>query len=306
MNTDSAYYRQVSLLLELLPIVQQFDCFAIKGGTAINLFVRNMPRLSVDIDLAYLPIEPRNVFLENMTKQLTSMSERIEKQGYEVTKKYLQGTSHLSKLLVAQAETAVKIEPNLVLRGTVFGTEQRVLSPLAQETFLQFQKANIVSLPDLYAGKICAALDRQHPRDLFDIKYLLENEGVTDAIRQAFVVYLASHSRPMNELLSPNLLDQREVYQKEFLGMTEALISYEDLEEARRQLIEIIQEQLTDNERQFLLSMKKAEPDWNLLALPNIETLPALQWKLINIRKMNPELREKAFIKLRSILDRAD
>ncbi len=52
-----------------------------------------------------------------------------------------------------------------------------------------------------------AALDRQHPRDLFDVSALLANEGLTDALRTAFVVYLISHNRPAVELLAPGRLD---------------------------------------------------------------------------------------------------
>lgn len=302
MNTKNIYHRRVALLLDILPIIYDFYCFAIKGGTAINLFVRDMPRLSIDIDLSYLPIEPRDIFLKQITQQLSLVTDKIEKQGYSVTKKYLHGTTQISKLLVSHQEVDIKIEPNLVLRGTVFGTEEKPLVKLAQDTFLQYQKARIVSLPDLYAEKICAALDRQHPRDLFDIKYLLENEGITNKIRQALVVYLASHARPMSELLNPNKQDILDVYHKEFVGMTQTNVSYEELEQTRHQLIKIIHQELTENERKFLLSIKQGEPNWELLPISHILTLPALQWKLINIRKMNGDLRNKALVKLRAVL----
>ncbi|TCQ91865.1 nucleotidyltransferase AbiEii toxin of type IV toxin-antitoxin system [Rahnella sp. JUb53] len=59
MDRESIYYRQVQLLLQLLPFIAKHDCFALKGGTAINLFIRNFPRLSVDIDLVYLPVLDR-------------------------------------------------------------------------------------------------------------------------------------------------------------------------------------------------------------------------------------------------------
>ena len=52
----SPYYAQVRLLVRELPVVAKETCFALKGGTALNLFVRDMPRLSVDIDLAYVPL----------------------------------------------------------------------------------------------------------------------------------------------------------------------------------------------------------------------------------------------------------
>src|SRR3546814_1358815 len=73
----------------------------------------------------------------------------------------------------------------------------------------------VVALPDLYAGKIAAALDRQHPRDLFDILHLYENEGITDDLFRAFLVYLVSHNRPAHELLAPHLLDLEDCYRSE-------------------------------------------------------------------------------------------
>ena len=77
---------------------------------------------------------------------------------------------------------------------------------------LGYAEMQVVALPDLYAGKIAAALDRQHPRDLFDILYLYENEGITDDLFKAFLVYLVSHNRPAHELLDPHLLDLESIY----------------------------------------------------------------------------------------------
>lgn len=70
MDRDSLFYRQVALLVRVLPWVATEKCLALKGGTAINLFVRDMPRLSVDIDLAYLPIEPREASLQHISAAL--------------------------------------------------------------------------------------------------------------------------------------------------------------------------------------------------------------------------------------------
>lgn len=61
MAFSEAYQKQVALLMRVLPFIAEEDCFALKGGTAINFFVRNMPRLSVDIDLTYLAVAPIRV-----------------------------------------------------------------------------------------------------------------------------------------------------------------------------------------------------------------------------------------------------
>jgi len=299
---NNSYRQQVELLLEVLPFIRQFNCFALKGGTAINLFVRDMPRLSIDIDLTYLPIEPRSIFLTNINKALEELAEELKSAEYYVAKRYSQKEKSLIKLIVGNDEVEIKIEPNLVLRGTVFSAEERSLSPRVEDEFLQSQKLTLVSLADLYAGKICAALDRQHPRDLFDIKLLFENEGITEQIRQAFVVYLASGPRPMSELLSPNLLDISDIYHKEFLGMTQLAISYEELIGVREKLINTIQADLTSNERLFLVSIKEGNPNWSLLPMEGLDNLPALQWKLINIKKMGKNSHQQALNKLKKIL----
>ena len=59
IDSNNPYFKQVELLVQMLPVVVKYDCFALKGGTAINLFVRDMPRLSVDIDLTYVPVNRR-------------------------------------------------------------------------------------------------------------------------------------------------------------------------------------------------------------------------------------------------------
>ena len=69
MRFQEVYKNQVALLLEVLPVLNDFKCFALKGGTAINLFIHDMPRLSVDIDLTYLPIESRDIFLQNIQER---------------------------------------------------------------------------------------------------------------------------------------------------------------------------------------------------------------------------------------------
>ena len=301
MSLSNIYKKQVELLLDVLPIIQQDNRFALKGGTAINLFHRNMPRLSVDIDLTYLPLEPRDVFLDNLTQAMASFTYAAEAKGLVVNQR-LQ-TQHIVKLIISNNSTTIKVEPNTILRGSVFPTCETELVNVAQDEFLQTQTVKMLSIADLYGGKICAALDRQHPRDLFDIKLLLENEGITTPIRQAFIVYLASGSRPMSELLAPNLLDLSDTFNKEFIGMTNIAITYKTLLGIRQQLIDIIKHDLQPNEKAFLISIKSAKPQWDLLPLAGLDKLPAIQWKLINIRKMSSTRRQAALDKLKKVLE---
>ena len=301
---DSPYFKQAQLMLRVMPHVFAEKCFALKGGTAINFYVRDMPRLSVDIDLTYLPLEPRDTALANIGEALHRIAAGIRKTvpGTTVQDGHARGAEHVSKLSVSTAEATIKIEPNLVLRGTVFSPVERELSERAEELFEVSATAGILAVPDLYGGKLCAALDRQHPRDIFDVKILMENEGITDEIRTAFVVYLASHHRPMSELLDPNRRDFRRVFEQEFAGMTAEEVAYDELVAVRESLIKTINETMTDNEKKFLLSIKQGEPDWDLLPVTGIDHLPAIQWKLLNIRKMKKEKHSGALQKLRTAL----
>jgi len=162
----------------------------------------------------------------------------------------------------------------------------------------------ILSFEDLYGGKICAALARQHPRDLFDVKLLFENEGITDKLRQAFIIYLASSPRPIHELLNPHpaLQELRQAYEEDFVGMTKHTVLYEDLMQVRLDLISQLLKSFTNNERLFLLSLKSGMPDWDLMPIPGIENLPGLKWKLMNIEKMDQAKHKIALEKLKQVL----
>jgi hypothetical protein len=206
--------------------------------------------------------------------------------------------------LVLQVLPHISLEPNLILRGAVFPPGRRTVSDSARRAlgYEGYVSMNVMSMPDPYGGKICAALDRQHPRDLFDIMVLFENEGITEDICKAFCVYLASHDRPMNELLAPARLDVRQVFEDEFTGMTERTVSYDELVAARERLVESITSGLSAGERSFLLSVKRGEPAFDELGVPGIERLPGLQWKLLNIRKMPKTKHDEACAKLRNVL----
>ncbi len=302
---ESGFFKQADLLVRVLPFVNAEPRFALKGGTAINFFVRDFPRLSVDIDLVYLPIEDRPTTLAGIDTALRGMAARIMRAmpNVSIREQKTIGSELLVKLTVRESSGAeVKIEPNTVLRGAIFPTVERELSKKAIELFGRSASMRVVSLPDLYGGKLCAALDRQHPRDLFDVHGLLRAEGITDDTRRDFVVFLASHDRPMNELLTPNRKDLKQVFADQFLGMTLEPISLETLEAAREELIQRINEELTNPERAFLLSIKQLEPQWDLLRLPGVERLPGVQWKLYNLRKMHPTKRRAAEELLRQTL----
>lgn len=277
------YLDTARLLVRIAPAIFFDDTFALKGGTAINLFVRDMPRLSVDLDLAFRDHAlGRTAALDRIASALQTSASRLQSLGYSV---HIRRTSegHEAKLFVQRDGLRVKVEANHVTRGTVAPVRQLMLRPRASEMFLAELHLPIVSQEDLYGGKLVAALDRQHPRDLFDVMELLENEGLTPAIRQAFLVYLASHDRPVHEVLFPGLKDISYDFTHGFQGMTERAVSIEELVSARSRMIEILHTQLSDKECAFLLSLVQNEPQWELLEVPHARELPAIKWKLQNL-----------------------
>jgi len=306
MNTIiRPYHDQAALLIRVLPHVAAESCFALKGGTAINLFIRDFPRLSVDIDLTYLPLEERNVSLQNISSALRRIAKAVTTtvQGSNVSHRQLPKTDFTVRLVVRTPEAQIKIEQNLIIRGTVFPPEERELCQGAQDLFQAFVSVNTCSVPDLYGGKICAALDRQHPRDLFDIKVLFENGGITPDILTAFIVYLVSHNRPMAELLAPNMLDITDLFENELRGMTKVPVKLDELLSVRDDLISIILKKLSPDQKEFIISVKEGTPKWELLGVDqNVALLPAIQWKLRNINRMASQKHKESLEKLKSIL----
>jgi len=301
-DKNSPYYKQVALLISILPLVAMEKQFALKGGTAINLFIRNLPRLSIDIDLVYLPMDKRETALANIRAALNRIADSILKAipGTQIQKSF-ESRDDALRLIVKQGDAQIKIELSPVLRGSVFSEELREVAEKVEEEF-GYVEIQVVSMPDLYAGKLCAALDRQHPRDLFDVKFLLENEGITDDLRKTFLVYLISHNRTMVELLHPTRKDLQVTYENEFVHMAQVSVPVKELEFVWETLISNLNAALTDEEKRFLLSFKSLEPDWTLLGLPNIEALPAVRWKMLNLGKMDKARHAQALRNLEGVL----
>ncbi len=300
------YRAQVDLLLQVLPYVAKEEIFALKGGTAINLFIREMPRLSVDIDLTYLPLDSRTKALNNIQEGLGRIKTDIEKNvpGITINTVPLNGGTDV-KLNCQGQGAQIKIEANTITRGNVFPTKLMQVVDSVQDEFDKFAAINVVSMAELYGGKICAAIDRQHPRDVFDVKLLLENEGFTDEIWEGFKIGLISHYKPISELLSPVLKDQKSAFDNQFAGMTSVDFTYEDYESTRALLINTIGERLTENDKHFLLSFESGEPNWELFPIPVLKDLPAIQWKLININKLkegNPKKHKQMIENLSHLL----
>jgi predicted nucleotidyltransferase component of viral defense system len=302
---DTVYFRQAELLLRVLPLIDREAVFALKGGTAINFFVRDLPRISVDIDLVYLPVGERDFSLREISEALVRISRNVESRipGTKIVPRKIKGSDLWSGCSVQREDATIKIEPNLVMRGSLFPPERRNLCLKAKSVFELSVESRTLSENELYAGKICAALDRQHPRDLFDIMMLLREGSFNEGMRQAFIVYLISHDRPMVEVLDPGFANIRPVFEAEFRDMTLEEVTCEDLEKTREQLVSMIARELTIQEKQFIVSVKEGMPQWDLIGIEGVENLPAVKWKLLNISRMNPSKHKKAVHKLRDYLE---
>jgi predicted nucleotidyltransferase component of viral defense system len=289
MNNER-YKTQVDLLVRILPHVAEEGNFALKGGTAINMFVWDMPRLSVDIDLTYTPFDDRNIALANIADSLKRLHDEIKKTipGIQVETKRA-GNNPEAKLICTLQNDQVKIEVNTIMRGSIKPARLMPLCAAAQKEFNKFTEIKVASNAELFGGKICAALDRQHPRDLFDIHQLFNNGGITEEIKDGFIACLLSHPKPINEVLQPTIHNQNQAFDNQFQGMTTRPFSYADFETTRERLLQEIRAILSDKDKALLLSIKSGNPDWSLSNTQQLQNLPAIKWKLQNIQKFKQQ-----------------
>lgn len=286
---NQTYLETARLLTQVAPLVFVDDQFALKGGTAINLFLRDMPRLSVDLDLVFTDhTVARPEALARISGAVVASAKRLRARGHEVFVPQMGGGNETT-LIARRGAIQVKVEINTVLRGTVHPVQRANMSAMARDTLLADLEIPILAPEDVYGGKLVAALDRQHPRDLFDVMELFAHGGITPGIRRAFVVYLASHDRPVHEVLFPTLKDVRMEFERNFEGMTSNPVDLQALMAARDRMISEIQANLDVDERRFLLSLVSAEPEWELLGIAHLSALPAIRWKLQNLERLRRE-----------------
>lgn len=283
---NQTYLDTAKALVAAAPHVFFDDTFALKGGTAINLFFRDMPRLSVDLDLV-LPDHtlPWAAARKRIDSTLAESRKRLQAAGFQVAAA-ASDDGQETRLQLTRGNVLVKVEVNFVMRGTVNPVVTLPLTRTASDVLLAEVDIPVASREDVYGGKLVAALDRQHPRDLFDVMQLFAHEGITPGIRRAFVVYLASHNRPIHEVLFPTMRDIQYEYDNNFDGMTAQKVPINALLAARERLIYELQGGLDADEKAFLISLAAAQPEWAKLGIAHLEQLPAIRWKLGNLQKL--------------------
>ncbi len=278
---NKIYEDKVRLLVRILPYVAKEKIFALKGGSAINLFYKDLPRLSVDIDLSYILFDKRDVAYKNINSSLGKISRNLKNIGI---KSVLMGQEN-KKLVCFDNLTTIKIEPNYVIRGFIFEPIEMETCETVNKSF-GYAKMKVISKNELYGGKICAALDRQHPRDLFDIKEIIDSNELTGDIIKGFIIMLLGHDRTFHDLLNPNISDKQIVLEKDFIGMTNKSFTYKNHLETLKKLIIIIRENM-EQYKNVLLKFVSLDKTWiQDIDIPNIEKLPAIQWKIKNLEKL--------------------
>lgn len=283
---DKFYVDTVRLLLATLPEVFAFPKFALKGGTALNLFLHDMPRLSVDIDVVYTDhLKPRTEALKDIAAGLSAAQRHLKARGID-SELTTAAQGEETKLFVKQKSLAVKVEVNHVFRGTLSPVTTMRLNQKARDLFTTEVSAPVLVSAELYGSKIVAALDRQHPRDFFDIAQMFAETGLTSAVADCFICYLAGHNRPVHEVLFSRDRDMRMVFENEFQGMTRDPVSLEQLESARNRLRKELLEKLTREHRRFLFSVLECDPQWDLIQVAHLKDLPAVRWKIQNLQKL--------------------
>lgn len=283
---NNLYKEQVKLLLRILPVIYQEEVFAVHGGTAINLFIKNLPRYSVDVDLTYIPLAPREESLTEIDKKLAAISQQLQRAVPGVNIRPIP-----NKLLCTLGRSTVKIEVNRIKRGVIGPIIEMPLCNKAQEDFGMYCKARIVPLEQLYGGKIAAALSRQHPRDLFDFHYMEADK--IDGLKRGFMFALLGSDKPVIESLSPHKINQQKTLENQFRGMTDIPFAYENYENARKQLIVFINSMLGEEDRAFLIGFEEGKPHWENYAYNGFQDFPSVQWKLLNINKLKTQNPEK-------------
>ncbi|WNO03937.1 nucleotidyl transferase AbiEii/AbiGii toxin family protein [Rhodoferax mekongensis] len=289
---NQAYVSTVRLLLEIAPAIFETPFFAMKGGTALNLFVQDLPRLSVDIDVVFVPHDmQRDDALKTIKDELAAAKTRIERIGLAAEIRQNK-VGDEAKMFVTDYTSEVKVEVNFVFRGTVHAPVRSSLTAAAQTLFTANIEVPILAVPELYGSKLVAAMDRQHPRDLFDVQHMFDRFGLPPEFVDCFVVYLAGHNRPVHEVLFAKPQPLAEVFKNEFIGMPTNTVTLEQLEATRVQLFELLPKALTPAHRTFLLSLVQADPDWSQMPYEHLLNLPAIRWKLMNLAKLkksNPQ-----------------
>jgi len=302
---DRRYLDRVGLLVQVLPMLDSEPRFALKGGTAINLFEHDMPRLSVDIDLTWLPVQDYRLDAAQIGEALHALAGRLASPPLrlQVRPSAAEGADTVNRLILSRGRTQIKIETTPVMRGVVHAVRRMDLRPGVERRFGSAQ-VQVLHFADLYAGKLAAALSRQHPRDWFDVGLLLESGRLDEQLWRTFMVYLAVSPKPAAEMLAPGEpAEFAEVFERQFRGMSAEPVTADALLRTRSQMLERIPALMDSAARNFLISLEYETPDFSLIGLPQAADLPGVRRKLQNMARRSAAKRKSDYCQLAETLD---
>lgn len=302
INWDNRYAERVKLLVEILPTLAEEKRFALKGGTAINLFEHDLPRLSVDIDLTWLPVADFASDVRDISGALEAIGERLRTGPLRLQVQTSRtGATGVHRLIAARNRARVQIETTPVMRGTVHPVRTMRVRPGVEQSF-GFAEMQVLEFADLYAGKLSAALSRQHPRDLFDMRPLVDEGRLDERLWRTFLVYLTCSSKPAAEMLSPQEpRDFDQIFTAHFAGMTVEPVTAAALLDVRARLLHRISELLDAPSRAFLESIEREAPDFSLIELPHAAALPGVRRKLTNLAQRSAAKRAADYERLAAL-----
>lgn len=307
MNSwDKRYSDRVQLLVDILPVLAKETRFALKGGTAINLFEHDLPRLSVDIDLTWLPVQDFEADVAAMSAALEQLAGTLRASPLQLQVQTSGGanTGGITRLICSRGRALVQIETTPVMRGTVHPVRTMVVKPKVEKAF-GFASTQVLDFADLYAGKLAAALSRQHPRDLFDIGFLLKDERADAILWRTFLVYLTCSPKPAWELLGPREpVGFEAIFDVHFRGMTAEPVTAAQLLENRAQLLLWISGKLDKSSCDFLWSVEDERPEFGLIDLEGAAALPGVGRKLHNLARRSRAKRQADRHQLEQTLER--
>lgn len=286
------YIEQVRLILRIIPHINKVPDFALHGGTAINLFYHDLPRLSVDIDLTYISLKSRSEDLRRIKSSLEFIAQECKRLIPGISVSLPTFVNNDYKLICKLNNAQVKVEVNTILRGCIGSCHNKSLSSVAQELFDEFVSVQVVPEPQLFGGKIVAALDRQHPRDLFDTKIILDKNSFSDKLTEGFLFCLLNSNRPLHEVLSPNFTDQSVALKNQFWGMTREPFTYDMFLNERIRLNKAVATTIKEHHKEFLLSFAKCSPKW---LYGDWSSFPGIAWKIHNQKVLQKTNQKKFF-----------
>lgn len=302
---DRRYTDRVRLLVEILPVLAQEPRFALKGGTAINLFEHDLPRLSIDIDLAWLPVHDYAEDAKLIAEAFARLADVLRAWPLQLQVQTSAGEGGVvTRLVASRGRARVQIETTPVMRGTVHPVRRMRVCPQVEEVF-GFAEVQVLDFADLYAGKLAAALSRQHPRDLFDVGLLLQDERTDEALWRTFLVYLTCSPKPAWEILAPRMpADFEAIFEAHFKGMTTQAVTVEALLECRERLLAQVARWLNEPSCAFLRSVEGEQPDFDLIGLAHAAELPGVRRKLYNLAQRTAAKRATDRLRLEETLVR--